>query len=214
MVANLGRFSRPIRMTILAVDVMAACALCVFFLDLRLEQFIFASRDRFSELASLVIPDMGSAAALAATAVPFCALMFLRSDGIRANRTLLLLGTVATAHASCGLLKFLFGRARPELFFADGVYSFDFFRWDYAFHSFPSGHAAVCAGLAMAASLIDRTKRWTILAVGLAIANVPVVTGVHYLSDAILGVGIGVVSAIVAAGVLKRCELPVEEAAP
>ncbi|HUA51332.1 MAG TPA: phosphatase PAP2 family protein [Candidatus Sulfotelmatobacter sp.] len=202
-----------VRVTILAIDVAIACAVSIFFLDLRLEQFVVASRDQVTELAMEVIPDMGSPSALLYIVVPFAAIIFVNSDGIRANRTLFIFGAITTAHTACSLLKFLFGRARPELFLSNGTYSFDFFRWDYAFNSFPSGHAAVCAALAMAASMVDRPRRLTILTAGFAFAMEPVVTGHHFLSDALLGFSIGMASAMAFAAFLDWCRIPVEEPA-
>jgi len=198
-----------IRTTILAIDVVVACLASIFFLDLKLAQFAVAARDPLTTVAMRLIPDLGTPEALVTLVLPLAIVTFLRSEGIAANRTLLLFGTVSTAHLVADLFKFLFGRCRPDLFFANGIYGFDFFKWDYAFHSFPSAHAAIATGLAAALSYIYPARKLTIMTIGFAFAVFPVATGVHFLSDAVLGFSIGVLSAFAFKAAMAWFGLPI-----
>ena len=201
-----------VRTTILALDVMVACLASIFFLDLKLVQFAVAERDSVTAVAMRLIPDLGSPEALMNLVLPLAAVTFLRSEGIAANRTLLLFGTVSTSHLIADLFKFLFGRCRPDLFFANGLYGFDFFKWDYAFHSFPSAHAAIATGLAAALSYVYPARKLTIMTGGFALAVFPVATGVHFLSDAVFGFSIGVLSAAAFKAAMGWFGLPITDA--
>jgi membrane-associated phospholipid phosphatase len=206
-----GNASSRFRAAFLTFDVILACAASVLFIDLALARYMVANRDVFTEFAIKAIPDMGSPAAILSIVVPMATLTFVKADGVRANRCLWIFGTIATAHGLCSILKFLFGRSRPELLFTKGVYSFDFLKVGYAFHSFPSSHAAICAGIATAVGALYPERRLTMLAAGFALAFAPVATGVHYLSDAVLGFGIGSLSAWAFQMVLTRLHLPLVE---
>jgi membrane-associated phospholipid phosphatase len=206
-----GNASTRFRAVFLTIDVILACAASVLFIDLALARYVVANRDTFSEFAIKAIPDMGSPAALLSIVVPMTILTFVKAEGVRANRVLWIFGTIVTAHGFCSILKFLFGRSRPELFFTKGVYDFDFLKVDYVFHSFPSSHAAICAGIATVAGAVHPERRLIMLTAGFALAFTPVVTGTHYLSDAVLGFGIGSASAWAFQMVLTRFHLPLAE---
>jgi membrane-associated phospholipid phosphatase len=200
-----------IRIGVLAADVIIACAVSIFFLDLRLAQQVIANKDLFTEFATVAVPDLGAPAVLFGVITPFAVLAFFTYDGVRANRTVLVFGAIVAGYLVCGVLKFLFGRSRPELFFTSGIYGFDFFRPEYAFHSFPSGHAATAAALAMTVSLFERARRLILLTLGFVLAVVPVIAGHHYLSDAVAGFAVGIAVAVAFGVLLDACGLPIAE---
>lgn len=72
--------------------------------------------------------------------------------------------------------------------------------------SFPSGHAAAVAVYAMVARRSDNLPFKTATALAVLIAVSRVYLGTHYLSDTVVGVGIGVVSVIAATRLLGRLE--------
>ena len=57
--------------------------------------------------------------------------------------------------------------------------------------SFPSGHSGAAMAFAVAAGREDRVLRWPLAALALAVAYAELYVGRHYLSDAIVGLGVG-----------------------
>jgi undecaprenyl-diphosphatase len=89
-----------------------------------------------------------------------------------------------------GVLKFAFQRSRPT-----GERGRLYFRMDA--HSFPSGHAARTAGLALLLSRFEPTLGTAaiIWAAGVSLARVWL--GVHYLSDVMAGALIGIMAGVI-----------------
>jgi len=103
--------------------------------------------------------------------------------------------TVFTLMGIVAALKFLFRRGRPT-----GERGKLYLRLDA--HSFPSGHAARMAALAVTCEALDPTLG---LALGIWAALVSlarVALGVHYLSDVAVGVGIGIGAGAILAALL------------
>jgi membrane-associated phospholipid phosphatase len=101
-------------------------------------------------------------------------------------------------------LKIIFGRPRPKLFFQHEVYAFSWLSWRPDHWSFPSGHAATIAAL-MAALwyLWPQHVLFYILAGGIVAAS-RIVVGAHYLSDALAGALIAVMTTRCVAGLLAK----------
>jgi membrane-associated phospholipid phosphatase len=108
------------------------------------------------------------------------------------RRANLLFWTAALGGLAAELLKLLFRRVRPEVH--DGLYGFRPFderTWSTAGLALPSSHAMVAfAGAAMLARLYPRA-RWVgyTLATGCAVTRV--LSRAHFVSDVVLGAGLG-----------------------
>jgi undecaprenyl-diphosphatase len=72
--------------------------------------------------------------------------------------------------------------------------------------SFPSGHAAAVTAYAMVARGSERLPFKTVSALAVTIAFSRMYLGVHYLSDTVFGVGLGVVSVLLAERILDRID--------
>ncbi len=103
------------------------------------------------------------------------------------------------------LMKFIIGRERPEY---GNHLSFNPFSFDDRFFSMPSGHAAISMSLGM--SFFYSTDNTIYKSLSLAI---PLITGFsriytekHYLSDVLIGWGIGYVSATIVNMIIKKEE--------
>ena len=94
------------------------------------------------------------------------------------------------------ILKFIFARYRPELYFQSGLYGFHFFKIKEAFNSTPSGHALANFAALYAIACIMHKRTITILLMLLAsvIAFSRLIVLDHYVSDVIFGVYLGILS--------------------
>lgn len=129
---------------------------------------------------------------LSALAVPFY--WFVRRDRVAARTALMVLTAFAGSGILVNLLKFLFGRTRPGVFYGEGVSAFLGPTWDSAIRSFPSGHATTVA--VAAALVVLLAPRWRMLAVvGAAVVGCSrLLVGYHFLSDVLAGFLLGWVS--------------------
>jgi lipid A 4'-phosphatase len=109
----------------------------------------------------------------------------------QAQRALFVLLAVAAAGLAADLVKLVAGRARPKLLFADGIYGFTWGASQADYWSFPSGHAATVAALALALYLLWPRGAALYAAAALLVAASRVIIGAHYLSDVIAGAAIG-----------------------
>jgi len=85
------------------------------------------------------------------------------------------------------IAKVVFGRARPELLFQQGLYGFHFLRTDYDFNSFPSGHAVLATSFLFALSMILPRWRWPLWVLAVVVCLSRVVITAHYFSDVFAG---------------------------
>jgi lipid-A-disaccharide synthase-like uncharacterized protein/membrane-associated phospholipid phosphatase len=91
------------------------------------------------------------------------------------------------------VLKVILARPRPSSGLPDG---FQWLELDWAFHSFPSGHAAHCFGIIGAWLVLKpRTATWLALG-GCIVCWARLCLGRHYLSDCIVGGAIGLTTGV------------------
>jgi lipid A 4'-phosphatase len=114
--------------------------------------------------------------------------------GAAAVAPLFLFLSIAVSGLITDLLKFVFGRARPKLLFANETFGFDWWGTKADFWSFPSGHATTA--VAIAAALYCLWPRFLPLYIGFAalVSVSRVVLGAHYVSDVIAATFIAVAS--------------------
>ncbi len=102
-----------------------------------------------------------------------------------AARALFLFTSVAACGILVDLIKLLAGRARPELWFTQGIYGFSYPHLQALYQSFPSGHAACASGAGVALSLLFPRHRPIWVAVALVLGLTRVIVTAHYLSDVV-----------------------------
>ncbi len=111
-----------------------------------------------------------------------------------ANQSLFVFASVAVSGLVTLLIKLIFGRFRPTMFFTEGLYGFNYFNPSEDMNSFPSGHAATALSLAFALSLLFPRYRFPLFLLGLLVAVSRTVTTAHFLSDTVTGAWIGIVT--------------------
>ena len=123
-------------------------------------------------------------------------IVFLNRKPVIAYFGLFLFSTVAVSGLSADLVKYIAGRARPKLYFSEQLYGFDFFHWEYAWTSFPSGHSATAMSVAMLLATLYPRWRFAALFCGILIAFSRMFLSQHYISDVIAGSYLGIVSTV------------------
>ena len=85
-------------------------------------------------------------------------------------------------------IKFFIKRQRPQ---PPG----EFVVFQYDAYSFPSGHSARMAALAVGAIFFYPALGWILVGLTLGVAIARIVVGIHYLSDVLVGLGVGIIVA-------------------
>jgi membrane-associated phospholipid phosphatase len=80
-------------------------------------------------------------------------------------------------------LKYIFGRARPELLFQEQLYGFQWLKHGHVYHSFPSGHTTTIMGLVFGLCIILPRYRVLFLCLGVAVGISRILLLQHYVSD-------------------------------
>ena len=105
-----------------------------------------------------------------------------------------LFAAIAASGIAAGVLKVIFGRARPKLLFGADFYGFTWFGWNADHWSFPSGHAATVAALLTALWWLWPSHVLFYLVVGAIVAASRVVVGAHFLGDVVAGAWLAVLT--------------------
>lgn len=85
----------------------------------------------------------------------------------------------------CLILKVSLGRARPDLFFGEGLYGFYGLSTHSIFWSFPSGHTTTIMGVCFGLWALFPKYWWAFLTLGLTVALSRVLLIQHFLSDVV-----------------------------
>lgn len=194
-----------------AIDIVTACAFAMLLLDRPMALYFHALAANPLTAAAAAIPDLGnSSSLLALTLLALGGYRLLAGDRPWSNKMLLVVGAGALSGLCCDFLTGIFGRMPPSAFVNEGKYGFLFFNLAPGVGSFPSGHAAVAAGLASAASTLSPGNRMIFMNAAAAVAATTVITGEHFPSDALCGFAIGLAANGIVKRVLHRFEMPFE----
>ncbi|GAK71282.1 phosphatase PAP2 family protein [Agrobacterium rubi] len=114
--------------------------------------------------------------------------------------------TIGMASILVHVLKFLIGRARPELLMDMGAYSLTPFTGDNLYESFPSGHSAAAGAFFGAFLMLIPRFRFVFIGLALVIGVSRVIVGAHYPSDVAAGLLLGTWTAMAFAFIFARSE--------
>ena len=120
-------------------------------------------------------------------------LIYRKTKTILAHKALFIFSSVALSGILVDIMKIIFSRARPKLYFAEDVYAFHFleFKTKAVYYSFPSGHSSTALSFAFALSMLFPKYRVELMLMGIVVAFSRVVVTAHYLSDIVAGGMIG-----------------------
>ena len=141
--------------------------------------------------------------------LPVLAVVLLVLDRSRrlASAALFTFVTIAASGLAIDAIKVTAGRLRPSFYVGQGLHGLEPFTFDWAKHSFPSGHAAVGVGLAIGMGTFFPLLRVPLALVALAIGASRVALDLHYLSDVICGAYLAVPAALLAKHLVEALRL-------
>lgn len=118
--------------------------------------------------------------------------IFKRNMPHLSKSLLFIFTTTVVSGVIVNILKVIFARPRPELFFNEQIFSFQWFQIDRLFSSFPSAHSTTAIGAWLAIVLVIPSKfRWFFIIPGIFIAFSRVILTAHYISDILAGAYLG-----------------------
>jgi membrane-associated phospholipid phosphatase len=165
--------------------VTAGLGLMMQFVDRPLAQCFAAHAGALYQVASFLTRFGDALWWLLPSLALYLAARFLWRSPAWAARALFLFTSVAACGILVDLVKLIAGRARPELWFTQGIYGFSYPHLQALYQSFPSGHAACASGAGIALSLLFPRHRPVWVTVGLVLGLTRVVVTAHYLSDVV-----------------------------
>lgn len=123
----------------------------------------------------------------------FCFFLFryVYKNIFLARRALFLFVAIAGSGIIVNIFRFLAGRYRPEMLFAQGAYGFEFFQLKSTALSFPSGHTTTAFALAMVLIIFWRSYWLFFVFWATLIAASRVIITAHFLSDVVAGAYLG-----------------------
>lgn len=101
-------------------------------------------------------------------------------------------------------LKFIFGRARPELLFDNQMYGFHWFKHGHLYHSFPSGHTTTIMGFVFGLCIIMPRYRRLFLCLGVTVGLSRILLLQHYMSDVLTAAYLALIEVWMIQRVLQR----------
>lgn len=102
------------------------------------------------------------------------------------------------------LVKIVMGRPRPKIFAREGLHSFDFFRFQADYWSFPSGHTAMAFAVATVATILAPRHVVAYYLLAGIVAASRVLGGAHWVSDVIAGAFVGITGTLIMRALFER----------
>jgi membrane-associated phospholipid phosphatase len=193
------RFPKKIRETFFLDHIKVASIVtffialsCYLFVDIPLAKYFEHSLQISAKVLTQLIDPKYQ---LFAWPILFFFFRFIYKKEILGNRCLLMLISISMANLFIEILKILFGRARPELLFSHGQYGLIFFNFSNLFASFPSGHACTIGAICGAFTCFYPRLWLPSLLLSLILAFTRVILTLHFLSDIIVGLIVGLLTA-------------------
>jgi len=165
-----------------------------FFIDIPVALFCKKIDKSVTDIFEMITPLGISTWYLVGSFSLFLLFKFYYQRRLLANRVLFLFASISFSGIISTILKWLMGRFRPKVLFEENLYGFNFFSTTYEKNSFPSGHATTVFSLALALSIFFPKYRVLFLSYALIVAATRVVITAHYLSDAVGGAFVAIMT--------------------
>ena len=189
------------------------CAIGYFFFDLPIAKYcnsIFSSnkiRRILKDISKLGIATFY----LICSVVIFMVFRFIRKREIWSNRALFVFLSISLSGMLVIIIKFIFGRYRPKMFFEEQLYGFAFFQLKGKITSFPSGHASTIVALMLALYFISPKYRVIYFIIAFVIVISRVFVCHHYLTDVVVGSYLAVITTLCLKQFLDKSGIAIQE---
>lgn len=180
-----------LKLILLSIIIVIFAIISYFYIDLDLAIF-FKNFDKNFVLVFKYITKIGHSTWILVLSL-LLYLVYRKSKEQIAKKGLFVFLSIAASGILVDILKIIFSKARPKLYFADGIYGFNFleFKTQASYYSFPSGHSSTALSLAVALMFLFSKYRIPLFIMGVIVAFSRVVVTAHYLSDTLIGGLIG-----------------------
>jgi membrane-associated phospholipid phosphatase len=187
--------NKPMQWIITSATVILLCFLSYIFVDIQSALWFHSLKNTSYYKLFAIITEFGESQwYLAGGLLLF--IVFRNKNRFRSYSALFLFSSVAASGLIADLVKYISGRARPKLYFNKQLYGFDFFHWEHAWTSFPSGHSATALSVAIVVATLYPRWRFAAFFVSILIAFSRIFLAQHYISDVIAGSFLGIVSTL------------------
>jgi membrane-associated phospholipid phosphatase len=187
--------NKPFQWSIASATVVLLCIFSYVFADIQVALWFHSLQNTGYFHLFAIVTELGDSKWYLAGGA-FLFLFFRKRNPFIAYSGQLLFSSVAVSGLCADLVKYIAGRARPKLYFRNHLYGFDFFHWEHAWTSFPSGHSATALSVAIVFAVLFPRWRFIFFFAGILIAFSRIVLAQHYISDVIAGSFLGIVSTV------------------
>lgn len=176
---------------LLPLLIFMAVGLSYFYMDLPTADFFHQHecRQKLSFLKPLVLLGKWQILLLF-SAILMLYFYFIKADKLNYKRSVFVFSAIFMSSAVCVILKISLGRARPDLWFEQGLYGFYFLKFHRPYWSFPSGHTSSFFSCMLALSILFPRYGWALISAGLLMAVSRVMMYHHYISDVLMAIGL------------------------
>lgn len=168
---------------------------CYLYVDIEIAMFFKQAAPLTLSIFEFITEFGDSQYALVASFVLFL-FYRIKLNQLYASRALFVWFSVAISGILVNILKPIFARPRPKLFFEENLYGFEFLKVGQAW-SFPSGHSATAFAIGMSLAILFPKYRAAIFLAAMTVALSRVVLNAHFLSDVVVGSLVGVLTVMV-----------------
>lgn len=183
---------------------LAILLLSLFFVDKPLALYLQESRLPLDSLLLFFYRIFSPMLWLLLLPFAFFYIRFLGKLDRKSRKLWVLSLSIPTALLGTSILQMLLGRSNPEWLFFHGEMILRPFQWNPAFHAFPNSTSTLLAAFGMTLHLLQIKRRKPVFLSALVLAFVPVFVKACFLSDALVGIAIGIYLASLVFQVMRR----------
>jgi len=193
--------------------VVLFCVSGYFFFDLPIAKYcnsVFSNnkiRRIFKDISKLGIATFY----LIFSAIIFLFFRFIRKRAIWSNQGLFVFLSISLSGVLILVIKFIFGRYRPKMFFQEQLYGFEFFQLKGKITSFPSGHASTIAALMLSLYFISPKYRVIYFIIAFVVVISRVLVCHHFLTDVVVGSYVAVMITLCLKQFLDKSGIAIQE---